>query len=98
MELDPTLDLEPAVEAAARTHYAHTWANVNGDPEKALAAWDAGWVGPSTMDYHRAHVRPLVEACAPLIAHQTWEKADAWMTHLEGMGLDLNPWTETPDA
>lgn len=97
MTPDTTLDLEPAVEAAARAHYAYVWATVNGNPEASLKVWDSGGVKPATMDYHRAHVRHQVEACAPILAHQGWKKADAWLRYTDGINLDLSPW-ELMDA
>lgn len=62
-----------AVNAAARAHYAHTWATVHGDPEGAEARWDNGEVEPATMTYHQDHVTPLVHAALQVPIHDSPE-------------------------
>lgn len=59
-----SLDLQSALEAAARRHYVVTWATVHGPQRVAERKWGNGLVPEETRQYHLAHVTPQVYAAA----------------------------------
>jgi len=66
------VNLEHAINAAARTHWETWWTAV---PPEPVRRWDH--LSDTERDEVRALVRPIVEAAAPWIA-QTTLRSEAW--------------------